>query len=104
MSLLSSVLHIFRPRPAVEEAPREPDPARRRTVVVARNYREANFFARENGWGPRDFIYASDWHRLRGHDRDNTLVILYGDWWDRPDSPELAYALEPYHCVEAQRG
>lgn len=73
-----------------------PLPTDRRTLVFAGNYREFEFWCRENGRHPRDrnLIYASEWYRLQGlSDLD---VVYYGTYDLRRDYFQI---MESIHWI-----
>lgn len=80
-------------------APSEP-----RLVVLAGNFREFQFWCRENNRNPRDrnLIYASEMHRLRG--LGPIRWVSYGTAYMRRDFLEmreyLTYMERRYQCPE----
>jgi hypothetical protein len=79
-------------------------PSEPRLVVLAGNYREFQFWCRENERNPRDrnLIYASEMHRLRG--LGPIRWISYGTAYMRRDYWEmrqyLTYLERRYQCPE----
>jgi hypothetical protein len=79
-----------------------------RLVVLAGNFREFQFWCRENERNPRDrnLIYASEFHRLRGLGK--VRYITYGTWYWRRDAWEiknyLDYLVRREQCPEQRPG
>jgi hypothetical protein len=80
------------------------DPSEPRLVVLAGNFREFQFWCRENNRNPRDrnLIYASEMHRLQGLGK--VRYITYGTWYLRRDAFEiheyLIYLVRRQECLE----
>lgn len=73
----------------------EPDPNRRRTLVIAGNYQQARYFTKDAGWSPRQWTFISQPHQMRGYRPESTLIIFYGTWYD------LRWAWEERQRAEA---
>ncbi len=62
-------------------------------LVLAGNHRQAERYARENGWQPRDWRYLAGEAYARGF-RDVELHKV-GTWYERADAAEIFRVLEP---------
>lgn len=67
----------------------EPDPSKRRTLVVAGNHRQYHHLLREvQREAPcdrRQFIYVQGERDMLGYS-PKTLVVFYGTWYERRDA------------------
>lgn len=62
-------------------------------LVLAGNHHQAERYAREKGWQPRDWRYLAGEAYARGF-RDVELHKV-GTWYERDDAAEIFHVLEP---------
>ena len=51
-------------------------------IIIAGNYAQARDYAREQGWSPQDWHYASRPEQLYGYHGEPYVMV--GTWWDHP--------------------
>ena len=53
-------------------------------LVIAKNHKQFNYWARENGWNEdiKNYVYASRIEVIRGKRYQDILKV--GEWWEAP--------------------
>ena len=77
-------------------------------LVVAGNYEQAKFWARELGWVNWEWRYLSNRHQMYGYEH-GTQVHLVGEWYKHPSQklghvdPDGSWCSEFKHMIAASR-
>ena len=69
----------------------------KRLLIVARDYNQAQHWAKDQRMSPGQYVYVSSFHNILGN--AGCEYVLLDGWKQRPDSFELSKYLET-HCTE----
>lgn len=70
----------------------------KRLLIVARDYNQAQHWAKDQRMSPGQYVYVSSYHNIMGN-AGSEYVLLDG-WNLRPDGMVLLDKLKENHCTE----
>lgn len=74
----------------------------KRLLIVARDFNQAQHWAKEQRFSPGQWVYVSSYHNVRGN-AESEYVLLEG-WKLRSDSEILMSELKNNNCTERSDG
>lgn len=74
----------------------------KRLLIVARDFNQANHWAKDQKMSPGAWVYVSSFHNIRGNVESEYVKLL--GWETRPDADILQIELEANFCKEKSDG
>jgi hypothetical protein len=71
-----------------------------RLLIIARDFNQANHWAKEQRMSPGRWVYVSSYHNINGN--AGAEYVMLDGWTLRPDAVQLKEQLEIYKCRERE--